>query len=626
MSDSNNDVPMRAEEDLGGEGVSGQAGQGTVEAAGSTATQKRREVEEEKKDEGGREKKDEGEGTVSLIVHKRAACNPSHCNSKVSGSANRDLGADAAPQPSIYDEKPAGFYGWSTERQTEWWAPRNAAEAAATKARVAAKHEHEQQVQELKQQYKLEKRQRHKQKHQQQKAAKAEEEKKRAAEAAERAQATMGAPTGPRIQSRPQHRQAFPARQPPVGRFGSSSTGPSSEWHHHTHAPYNPANPIPTVPSPYDPLPPPRHSPMDLPRPRPTAALTSAAPSAASPVVTAIAPSQQAPTQVGSSSRVQKSKPTRKEKKEKKEAKKKGEGVEKALEYLAEERKKLEEERKKMEEEGKKKMEEERKKEEKEKKKAEKEKKEAEKEKEHEERSKAAERQVAMLMAQNQRRDQRYEQELTRTRHLGLVESSYHDTISEWDQRIQRYRADHAAAVAAGDIARTARQELMLSRAREFRAQATNMVTDAREDLVSSEGVEARQQRFSKELTRALNHANSALIDMFFLPAVAPATVAAAVPPVPQIFVIHPAGQRAKGDDNQELQQRGANSRQMVVHAAPRMVGGILVDMFGRMVNPSGQLIDAMGELVDGDFYLIDPVSGQRRLNIRGWPVQGRRP
>ena len=64
MSDINKDVAMGAEENLDGESVRGEAGQGT-ETGGIAATEERREGEcrgeEEKKDEGEKEEKTVGD-------------------------------------------------------------------------------------------------------------------------------------------------------------------------------------------------------------------------------------------------------------------------------------------------------------------------------------------------------------------------------------------------------------------------------------------------------------------------------------------------------------------------------------------------------------------------------------
>ena len=440
---------------------------------------------------------------------------------------------------SIHDKKPDDFYSWSQEERKKWWAPRNAAHRANLKAKAKTTGERKQQEQ---------------QKHQQQKAkqAKKEKEKKKAAEAEEVAQPPPGAPTGPRVQSRP-HQQVYPAPQPPMG----APTGPRiqsrphqqgyparhqqvgrfSEWHQLAHTPYHPSNPIATVASAYDPLPP-RQNPLDPLRPHPTAALSPAVPSATSPVVTAGAPSPAAPTQVGGKSKVQKSKPTRKEKR--KAAKKNSEGLEKALERARlDERKKVEEEMKKQQE---------------------------ERIRTAEETSMATDRQFNQLYEQNER-----------NMRLGLVNSLYDNTMAAWENSLHSIRNDHAAAVAVGDSARAGLLTRALARAAEFRAQAVRMVAEARRDLASPEGAETRERRFSEELTRALLLATVAISDL---------TAAPAAPAAP---------------------------------ALPHM------DAFGHMVNSSGQLVDAIGDLVDGDFYLIDTVSGHRRLDFQGRPIQGRR-
>ena len=62
---------------------------------------------------------------------------------------------------------------------------------------------------------------------------------------------------------------------------------------------------------------------------------------------------------------------------------------------------------------------------------------------------KSSDRQLSMI----------YEQNEGNVRH-GLVNSSFQEIITSWDDRI---RAQHAAAAAAGDAARTARLDSVLS-------------------------------------------------------------------------------------------------------------------------------------------------------------------
>ena len=57
------------------------------------------------------------------------------------------------------------------------------------------------------------------------------------------------------------------------------------------------------------------------------------------------------------------------------------------------------------------------------------------------------------------------------------MNSLFQDTINDWNDRVRSFTAGHAAA-------RTGR--LVLSRLRQFRLEANNIVTDVRRDLLSS--------------------------------------------------------------------------------------------------------------------------------------------
>lgn len=465
-----------------------------------------------------------------------------------------------------------------------------------------------------------------------------------------------------------------------------------------------------------------------------------------------------------------KPKSTRKEKKKAKKAEeRKSENLDKAFEHvqkkaeeekegvqqavaraLAEQAEKMEQERKERKAKKAKEAEERQKEEEKEKrekeekeakkaKEAEEKQKEEEKEKREKERDERSERQLELL--------ERQDRENVRRIRLQAVESLYHESMVRWDERIASTSTQLAVATTAGDSVRIAHLQARLNRAREFRSLAFDMVADARQDLLSPEGAEAREQRFLREFNRAQSAASNAITDMAVrilqstAPVVAPtlpAPVAAAdtglrpLPPLPNFFLNHPAS-RDDGDKKQKrvkerervgvdptsislsqwrdvisslggntinsnisdaavprvslpapvpprqllqndemgidlseememhsvVAQRSADmmrrrraerehnaprgfiayevdsdnetepaqpdNRQMVVHAPPHMSHtGVHVNYLGEMVNHNGQPIDANGELVDTDFYLIEPSTGQRKVDLQGRQRQGR--
>lgn len=179
--------------------------------------------------------------------------------------------------------------------------------SAATKARIAAEGEQQEQnqdqdqKQQKREQQKQGKKERRKQKQKRKRhrlEVKEVKEEKLKKQTARRAPALMGAPVGPRYQSRLRNPQVS-ARHTQFGQFGNSSSGPSGEWRQQLHAPYNPSNPTITVPSPYDappPLPPQNPLASPPPRPRPMAAGTTAAPDTLSPQFTTSTLSLTAPT------------------------------------------------------------------------------------------------------------------------------------------------------------------------------------------------------------------------------------------------------------------------------------------------------------------------------------------
>ena len=773
------DAPMEEEKLRGG----GETGEGSSEAPEAEVTEERREEGEraEEKDErekqheerGKEEEKKKGKGTANRTHSPFLSCfcikttseisshfhflfrrlaslarsalllsstSSSYCISKTSGSANRGIGAKAARVPKIRDKKPADFDSWSKERQKrEWWGPRNAVRDQKKAAERQQQHQQRQQQQQQQRQ----------QKQQQQQQQQQPQWQQQQGWSATGRSAPVGAPTGPRLQPRAYHPYQ-PYQQGPPARDYQLGGGPTPEFRQAQRTPYDRSRAIIDVPSPYDaPQSYPLHPTPQPPRQAPSA---SAPPVAASPVVTAGAPSMTAPIQGGKKGLHKPTNAKKEKKKAKKAEERKAKNLDKAFEHA---QKKAEEEKESLQQavaralaEQMEKMEQEKKEEKKEKKakkakEAEEKQKEEEKEKRQVEREERAQRQFDLFMEQNERQ----ERENVRRIRLQAVESLYHDSMAWLDDRLATTSTQLAVATTAGDSIRIVHLQAMLNRAREFRTLASNMVADARQDLLSPEGAEAREQRFLRELSRAQSAASNAIMDIAVrilestAPIVAPALPArvapagtgpSLLPVLPIIFLNHPTS-RDDGDKKEKKEkeekrveedptsislsqwrdivsslggntinsnisdtavprvslpapvppqqllqndemgidlseemelrsvvaQRSADmmrrrraerehnaprgfiayevvsdnetepaqpdNRQMVVHAPPHMSHrGVHVNDLGQMVNHNGQPIDANGDLVDSAFYIIEPSTGQRKVDLQGRQRQGR--
>lgn len=122
----------------------------------------------------------------------------------------------------------------------------------------------------------------------------------------------------------------------------------------------------------------------------------------------------------------------------------------------------------------------------------------------------------------------------------------------------------------------------MLSKLRDFGAQASNLVALVRRDLFTSADSHALYQQFAADLDKARSDATTAMADIVTAPAVAPTPaptpVAPALPPAPQYFIIQ-SPQQGRGNEQKsstETPPQGSFSFEQLKGILPSLGGNVI--------------------------------------------------